>query len=123
MSSEKYTAAQMIQAIQESNGILAMAARKLQCSRTTVYRYIQNYPTVKDAYDEANETNIDFVEGKLMENIRNGNVTAQIFFLKTKAKHRGYVERQEFTGKEGGPLAWKKFIETDKDDITGTDSG
>ena len=41
------------------------------------------------------------VEGQLLSQIRRGNITAIIFFLKTKAKHRGYVERHEYTGKDG----------------------
>ena len=28
-----------------------------------------------------------------------------MFYLKTKGKHRGYVERNETTGKDGGPLS------------------
>ena len=98
---EKYTAAEMIKAIQDNKGILAQAARKLQCSRNTVARYIKEYPTVKSAFDEANETNIDFVESKLMSNINSGDTTAIIFFLKTKAKARGYIEKQQF--EHGGP--------------------
>jgi len=101
---EKYTAELMIQAIKQNNGILAKAAQSLKCSRVTVARYIDQYPTVKAAFDEANETNIDFVESKLMQNIAAGDTTAMIFFLKTKAKHRGYVERQEITGSDGAPL-------------------
>ena len=92
---EKYTAQQVIDALEESKGIIAVASRKLGCTRATVYRYLKNYSTVKQAYDDANETNIDFVENKLMKAIDDGNITAMIFFLKTKAKHRGYVERQE----------------------------
>jgi len=113
---EKYNAQQMIDAIQDAKGILTVAARKLQCSRMTVYRYINKYNTVKDAYEEANESNIDFVETKLMEQINKGNITAIIFFLKTKAKHRGYVERQEFTGKDGEKLETIKIIMSDDEE-------
>ena len=96
MATEKFTAGEIIEAIKKNNGIMAKAAQGLGCSRTTIANYINNYPTVKAAYDEANETNIDFVESKLMSNISNGDTTAIIFFLKTKAKNRGYVEKQEF---------------------------
>jgi hypothetical protein len=99
---EKYTVEQMIAAIREANGILTIAARKLDCSRSTVYNYIERYKSIKAAYEEANESNIDFVETMLMENIKNGNVAAQIFFLKTKAKHRGFVERTETDITSGG---------------------
>lgn len=33
------------------------------------------------------------------------DASAVIFFLKTKGKHRGYVERSELTGKDGAPIA------------------
>jgi len=33
-------------------------------------------------------------ESQLMKKIKQGNLTAIIFFLKTQAKHRGYVEKQ-----------------------------
>ena len=94
----------MIQALKKNNGIMARAAQALGCARSTVSNYIDRYPTVKAAFDEANETNIDFVESKLMSNINSGDTTAIIFFLKTKAKHRGYVERQEVTGADGKDL-------------------
>jgi len=101
---KKFTPKQIKDALIEAKGLQAVAARKLETSRTTISNYIAEYPIVKSAYDEANETNIDFVEGKLMQQINEGNITAIIFFLKTKAKHRGYVERMEQTGAGGGAI-------------------
>lgn len=95
MAAEKFTAKQMIEAIGQAKGILAQAARLLDCDRQTVANYIARHPTVKAAFDEANETTIDYVESQLLTQIKAGNATSTIFFLKTKAKHRGYVERQE----------------------------
>ena len=94
---KRFGAEAVIAAIVKNKGILALAAKSLDCSRTTVYRYVNEYATVKAAYEEANESNIDFVESKLMMNIDHGDTTAMIFFLKTKGKHRGYVERTEQT--------------------------
>ena len=37
---------------------------------------------------------IDLCETKLMQQINEGNLTAIIFFLKTKGKQRGYIEGQ-----------------------------
>jgi hypothetical protein len=39
-----------------------------------------------------------------MKLIKDGNVAATIFFLKTQGKRRGYIERQEVTGAEGAPI-------------------
>jgi hypothetical protein len=37
----------------------------------------------------------DFAESKLMEAINNNELTGIIFYLKTKHKNRGYIEKQE----------------------------
>jgi hypothetical protein len=95
---EKCTPKQIIDALTEASGIQAAAARKLGIARSTIGLYMERYPEVKAAYEDVNETTIDFVESKLMENIRKGNIVAQIFYLKTKAKHRGYMERAEVQG-------------------------
>lgn len=104
MAAEKFTTKQMIEAIGQAKGVLAQAARLLNCDRQTVANYIDRHPTVKAAFDEANETTIDYVESQLLKQIGAGVPSSTIFFLKTKAKHRGYVERTEHTGKDGEPL-------------------
>jgi len=101
---EKYTSDKMINAIREKHGNLSAAARYLGCSRNTIARYIENYPTVKAVYDEERETLIDFAENQLFQQVKDGNITAIIFTLKTIGKSRGYVERQEVTGAEGGHI-------------------
>ena len=101
---EKYTAAQIIEALREKHGNLSAASRYLNCSRDTIRRYIDLYPTVKAVADEERETLIDFAENQLFKQVQDGNITAIIFTLKTIGKSRGYVERQEVTGAEGGAV-------------------
>ena len=46
--------------------------------------------------EDADESLLDFAESKLVEHINDGDITSLIFFLKTKGKKRGYVERSEY---------------------------
>ena len=91
----KYNAAMMIDAIREAEGNLSHAARILGCSRTTVHKYVNNFVTVREVYEEENDKFIDEVEEQLKKACRRGSIPAIVFALKTKGKHRGYIERQE----------------------------
>jgi len=103
---EKYTANQIIDALKEKHGNMSASARYLGCSRNTISRYIDTYPTVKAVYEEERETLIDFAENQLFKQVQEGNITAIIFTLKTIGKHRGYVERQEVTGAGSEPITF-----------------
>ena len=102
-----YTADQVIKALQDAAGYVSKAASILGCSSQTVYNYKNKFVTVADAWDAIREARHDFVENKLHEQINKGNVTSIIFYLKTQAKQRGYVERQELTGAKGQALRIK----------------
>lgn len=90
--------------IEEYMGNLSLVARKLGVSRTTVYNFLENKPTLKVVLIDAREKMIDNVESKLYSKALDGDTTAMIFFLKTQGKSRGYVERQEVTGADGGKV-------------------
>ena len=92
------------EAITDAGGILVAAAQKLKCNRRTVWDYCQNFDICAKARVDAEAATTDLAESKLVEQIREGNMTAIIFYLKTKAKARGYVERLEQTGAGGHPL-------------------
>jgi hypothetical protein len=101
---DKFTADQMIRALNETKGMITLAAQKLDCAPNTVRRYIREYPTIAQAQKDARDKMTDAVELKLYEKIMSGDTTAMIFYLKTQAKERGYIERQEVTGADGTPL-------------------
>ena len=95
------TAARIIKALKETNGLLTMAAAKSGIGYRTVCRYVAEYPSVKEAAHDAKEGMLDFAEGKLYQKIKAGDNTAIIFYLKTQGKARGYIERQEFANPAG----------------------
>ena len=90
-----YTAQQVIDALEAAEGYVSKAASILRCTPRTVYNYRDKYATVAEAWEAIKERRHDFVENALHKQIKEGNVTAIIFYLKTQAKDRGYVERQE----------------------------
>ena len=47
---------------------------------------------------------LDNAESILYKKVLEGSTPELLFFLKTQGKRRGYVERSEVTGAEGGPL-------------------
>jgi hypothetical protein len=56
-------------------------------------RYIEQFEETKTAFQNENESMIDFAESKLFQAISEEDLTAIIFYLKTKGKNRGYVEK------------------------------
>lgn len=100
---ERYTVAQMIEALRQCEGLVATAARALGCDRETVYHYMQRHPEVAEAREEAREIILDVAESELAKAVRLGDLDAVKFTLSTVGKNRGYVTRQEQTGKDGGP--------------------
>jgi len=89
------TAKQYAQAIIDANGVIKNAAAKLKVSRQAIYRAVDRYDEVRQAFEDARENGLDYAETKLMEQIGKGNMTAIIFYLKTQGKKRGFVERSE----------------------------
>jgi len=101
------TAQKIIEALKDTRGLLTLAARKAGVSYRTVNRYANEFPSVQEAVQEAKESMTDFAEGKLYEKISKGDTASIIFYLKTQGKKRGYIERQEFTGADGGLITLK----------------
>jgi hypothetical protein len=103
----KYTQEQMIKALEESRGLIAPAARKLGCSRDTIRSYLAEYEDIAQAMKDQTEAVTDMAEHALYQAILDREAWAVCFYLKCKGKERGYVERAELTGNNGGPVKIK----------------
>lgn len=84
-----------LEALNSSYGIIAEACEAMNMSRSTFYRWCKSDEAFKEQVDDVTETQIDYVESKLIKNISAGDTTAIIFYLKTKGKKRGWTEKQQ----------------------------
>jgi hypothetical protein len=110
------SASKAIKAIEGSGGFVTQIAKRLDCSRKHFYSLMDKYPTVREALEDEREKLKDMTEGELLKKIRGGNMTAIIFYLKTQAKDRGYVERHDLTTlgeKLAGPTIYLPQVEED----------
>lgn len=100
----------LLDALERSLGIVSTACEKVGVDRKTHYNWLKDDPEYKAAVDQIQESVIDFAESHLYKLIKEGNPAANIFYLKTKGKSRGYIERQEVEVSGPKPLSW--FDET-----------
>jgi hypothetical protein len=104
-SYRKYTPEQMIEALRATHGLISPAADLLGCGRRTMQRYIKEYPEILEAIEDEDEAFNDVAEASLYQAVKRGDPWAVCFRLKTKGKKRGYVERAELGGANGGPVS------------------
>lgn len=97
---------QLLEALERSLGIVTTACERAGISRQSHYNWMRSDSEYREAVNLIQERTLDFAESSLHKSIREGNVTATIFYLKTKGKGRGYVERQEIEMAEKKPLSW-----------------
>lgn len=114
---ERYSTKEVIEALERARGIKAVAAKILTCTRRTIENYIERHPTVAAAYKEQRETLVDIAEGKLMKKLDTDEWPAIKFVLTTLGKDRGYTERREVTGAEGGAMVIKYTGNVDPEDV------
>lgn len=100
---QRFTDEQLIEALEKSGGIANRAAElltaasggKLEITASGVRARIKRSEKLSKIVEEITETNLDIAEDMLRTNILGGDNTSIIFFLKTKGKHRGYVQSQK----------------------------
>ena len=94
-----------LEALRKTLGVIAPAMERAGIAkRTTISDWRAKDPAFARAMEEVAEAELDFAEAALKKQIREGNTTATVFFLKTRGKARGYVERTEVTGRDGKDL-------------------
>ena len=88
----------ILEALEQSLGVVTSACKKVGIGRTTFYDWMRSDEEFAKQVKDIEDIAIDFAESQLHQQIKGGNTSATIFYLKTKGKNRGYVERQEISG-------------------------
>ena len=85
----------IIAALIEAHGIVTDACKMVGISRETFYKWKREDEQFSKQTEEAGEAAIDYVESQLYKLIKEQNPAAIIFYMKTKGRTRGYVERYQ----------------------------
>jgi hypothetical protein len=85
----------LLEALSKSLGVVTTACQMVNIDRSTFYKYVNEDPDFKAAVGDIDNEALDFAESKLHDQIRKGDTTAIIFYLKTKGKGRGYIEKTQ----------------------------
>lgn len=104
MGKNLYTARQFIDAIPGTGGIISAIAKRVGCDWTTAKKYIYEYPTIKQAYDDECEAVADMAESVLIQSIKAGDTADAKWYL-SRIRRGKYAERHEVTGADGEKLA------------------
>ena len=91
---------ELLDAIKGSYGIISTIAGRLHCDWHTVDDTIKLYPEAIRAIADENEATLDFVEGKAISRINEGDGTMIRFYLATKGKKRGYTYDEKLEADE-----------------------
>jgi hypothetical protein len=122
----------LLLALRASLGVVETACNTAKVARSNHYLWLKKDPKYAAEVAEVDDVAIDFGESQLYKLMKGytlpdtkvflnsdskqpiivpitkhigTDASAVIFFLKTRGKKRGYIERSEVTGKDGTPIA------------------
>ena len=94
----------VLKAIGESRGMMTLVARGAGCSQNTVRAWRHQYPEIAQAFEDAEEQQLDITELQLFKLINESNLGAVIWYLKTKGRKRGYTEYPPLSSQGSGGM-------------------
>lgn len=89
----------VLQALEKTLGIVSHACKAVNLDRTTFYEWCKVDPEFKHKVDSIGDIALDMAETSLHEQIKDKIPSSTIFFLKTKGRNRGYIEKLEIDGR------------------------
>ena len=109
----KWHKEKLLNALERSLGIVTPACKEVGVARNTFYDYYKNDPEFKAAVDDIQEIALDFAENQLMRKIKEGSERSILFYMRYKARKRGYTDSIDVTS-GGEKITEIKLIKIDK---------
>ena len=94
----------MLAALEASLGIVSTASKTAGITRKTHYKWMENDPVYAADVASILDISLDFAESRLFQNIKDGDTTAIIFYLKYRGHKRGYFERSHVDMNHSGDI-------------------
>jgi predicted transcriptional regulator len=112
LKQQTLTIDQIAKVLKKNAGLVTPTAKALNVSYQAIQQRIKKSHKLQKIQEDIREDIADLAENALFQNIKDKNMTAIIFYLKTQARHRGYVERQEteLSTKDNAPLRIERII-------------
>ncbi len=85
----------VIDALEKTLGVVTTACKQVGIGRTQFYEWLKTDEEFRKQVEDIQNVALDYAESQLHKQIGDGSTAATIFYLKTKGKNRGYIERQE----------------------------
>ena len=90
----------LLAAIEDSNGFVTTIAARLHCSWHAADNTIKASAAAMQAIKDEEEKTLDFVEGKAIKKINEGDGAMIRFYLATKGKKRGFTYEEKLEADE-----------------------
>ena len=90
----------LLAAIEDSNGFITTIAARLHCSWHAADNAIKASALALQAIKDEEEKTLDFVEGKAIKKINEGDGAMIRFYLATKGKKRGFTYDEKLEADE-----------------------
>ena len=90
----------LLAAIEDSNGFVTTIAARLHCSWHAADNAIKASALALQAIKDEEEKTLDFVEGKAIKKINEGDGAMIRFYLATKGKKRGFTYEEKLEADE-----------------------
>ena len=91
---------ELLAAIEGCRGIISTVAARLHVGWHTAERAINDSEKAREAMSDEEETTLDFVEGKAIQRINEGDGAMIRFYLATKGKKRGFTYDEKLEADE-----------------------